>query len=88
LARGWPLPEKWSGYSQHSNDCLPLPTKHLSGPDVLRFRDAAFGEYFDRPEYFTMVERTFGAETVAEVRRMVAQPLPRAHGAANVLVKA
>jgi len=88
LARGWPLPAKWSGYSQHSNDCLPLPTKHLSGPEVLRFRDAAFREYFDRPEYLTMVERTFGADTVAEVRRMVAQPLPRAHGAAPALVKA
>lgn len=86
LLRGWPLPERWSGYSQHSKDCLPLPTKHLSGPDVLAFRDAAFREYFDRPGYFAMVERTFGAETVREVRGMVAEPLPRDHG--GVLVKA
>ena len=84
IARGWPLPDKWSGYSQHSNDCLPLPTKHLSGPQVLAFRDAAFREYFDRAEYFAMVERTFGQATVGEVRRMVALPLPRAHTAAPV----
>ncbi len=84
LERGWPLPAKWSGYSQHSKDCLPLPTKHLSGKEVLTFRDAAFREYFDRPEYFALVERTFGAETVQEVRRMVAQPLAREHGAVPV----
>jgi anaerobic magnesium-protoporphyrin IX monomethyl ester cyclase len=88
IARGWPLPQKWSGYSQHSKDCLPLPTKHLSGPEVLRFRDAAFREYFDRPAYREMVGRKFGPATVAEVERMVAQPLPREHVAGATLVQA
>ncbi len=83
--RSWPLPAKWSGYSQHSNDCLPLPTRHLSGGEVLAFRDAAFREYFDRDEYRGMVARTFGESALAEVTRMVAQPLPRAHAAATVV---
>ena len=30
LQEGWPLPEKWSGFSQHSEDTLPLPTKFVS----------------------------------------------------------
>ena len=82
VARGWPLPAKWSGYSQHSKDCLPLPTKHISGPEVLAFRDAAFRSYFERPEYQSMVARTFGDATLREVRTMLGQPLPRDHAAA------
>ena len=82
VARGWPLPAKWSGYSQHSKDCLPLPTKHISGPEVLAFRDAAFRSYFERPEYQSMVARTFGDATLHEVRTMLGQPLPRDHAAA------
>ncbi len=27
LQNGWELPESWGGYSQHSYDCKPLPTK-------------------------------------------------------------
>ncbi len=27
-------------------DCLPLPTRHLPAREVLRFRDAAFLEYY------------------------------------------
>lgn len=81
LARGLPLPERWSGYSQHSRDCLPLPTRHLTGGEVLAFRDAAFLEYFDRDAYRSMVHRTFGDAALADVTRMVAQPLPRAHAA-------
>jgi radical SAM superfamily enzyme YgiQ (UPF0313 family) len=81
LARGWPLPAGWDGYSQHSRSCLPLPTHHVPGAEVLRFRDAAFREYFDRPGYRAMVARTFGAESVVEIDRMVAQPLPRDHAA-------
>lgn len=79
VARGWPLPAKWSGYSQHSKDCLPLPTKHLSGPEVLAFRDAAFRDYFARPSYQAMVATTFGQAAAAEVRAMLGQSLPREH---------
>jgi len=80
VSRGWPLPDSWAGYSQHSKSCLPLPTRHLSGSDVLRFRDSAFLEYFDRPAYRQMALHTFGPATLAELNRMLAQPLPRAHG--------
>jgi len=79
LEEGWPLPATWSGYSQHSVDTLPLPTKFVSAAEVLRFRDRAFEIYFNRPEYLRMVERKFGPGTVAHVREMASHRLDRKH---------
>ncbi|MCA8953543.1 MAG: cobalamin-dependent protein [Planctomycetes bacterium] len=79
LRRGWPLPRDWAGYSQHSRSCLPLPTRHLAGGEVLAFRDAAFVEYFDRPEYRAMVARTFGAGAAGEIDAMLGHSLEREH---------
>lgn len=77
VAEGWRLPETWSGYSQHSVDTLPLPTKHLSPGQVLKFRDDAFHAYFTNPRYLEMVERTFGAPTAAHIREMTKTRLER-----------
>jgi len=77
LAEGWPLPEAWSGYSQHSVDSLPLPTRHVSAGEVLRFRDEAFQSYFKNPRYLAMVEASFGAATLDEVAAMSAHRLER-----------
>jgi radical SAM superfamily enzyme YgiQ (UPF0313 family) len=74
---GLKLPAEWSGYSQHSFDCTPLPTATLTAAEVLRFRDSAFHKYFTDPSYLGMVKRKFGVETVEHINRMVAQPLPR-----------
>jgi len=79
VQQGWPLPERWSGYSQHAVDALPLPTKHLSGAEVLRFRDHAFQIYFSSPRYLEMIERKFGPETVAHIKEMASQKLVRRH---------
>jgi radical SAM superfamily enzyme YgiQ (UPF0313 family) len=80
-ARGWALPESWSGYSQHAEDTLPLPTRHLSAGEVLRFRDRAFQAYFTSPRYLSMLEQHFGAAAADEVRAMAARPLARRHAA-------
>ena len=77
LQKGWSLPERWSGYSQHAVDTLPLPTKYLSGAEVLRFRDQAFHVYFNSPEYLAMVAQKFGAETAQGRKEMAAHPLKR-----------
>ncbi len=79
---GWQLPEKWSGYSQHAVDTLPLPTKHLSAADVLRFRDRAFNVYYTHQPYLDMVGERFGEETVAHVRSMTSHQLTRLHAPA------
>ena len=77
LREGWLLPEAWSGYSQHSVDALPLPTKHLAASQVLRFRDEAFQIYFTHPRYLGMIERKFGIETAQHIRQMASHRLIR-----------
>jgi len=41
------LPGSWAGYAQHSYECKPLPTEHLTAEEVLAFRDFAHCEYFE-----------------------------------------
>lgn len=77
IREGWPLPENWSGYSQHSMDTLPLPTKYVSAAEVLRFRDQAFHTYFTSPRYLEMVRRKFGSDTVQHIQLMAAHSLER-----------
>lgn len=79
LQQALPLPERWSGYSQHSIDSLPLPTKHLSASEVLEFRDHAFQVYFNSPRYLQMMEQKFGAETAQHIREMTSHRLVRQH---------
>ena len=79
IDRGWRLPHSWSGYSQHAVDTLPLPTRHVSAGDVLRFRDEAFHRYFSNPRYVDLVGATFGEATVAHVKQMTSHRLERMH---------
>lgn len=71
------LPSSWLGYSQHSYETTPLPTKHLAPRDVLAFRDEAHRRYFGRRAYLDRIERKFGAEARAEVEKMNALKLKR-----------
>ena len=57
---GWSLPDTYSGYSQHSYDCQPLPTEFVSAQDVLRFRDNAWMAYHTSTKYLSMIEAKFG----------------------------
>jgi len=73
----WILPADWSGYSQYASNTVPLPTRHLSGTDVLRFRDRAFQVYFSNPVYQEMILRKFGEGTLSGVRDMVRHKIER-----------
>jgi anaerobic magnesium-protoporphyrin IX monomethyl ester cyclase len=77
LRQGVPLPEKWTGYSQHSRDCLPMPTHYLPARDVLRFRDEAFLKYYTDRQYLEMIEKRFGSETRAQIQQMTSHTLER-----------
>ncbi|WP_448207974.1 B12-binding domain-containing radical SAM protein [Azospirillum sp. sgz302134] len=77
VAKGWDLPESWSGFSQHSADCKPLATEKLTAAEVLAFRDKAFTEYFTNPRYLKMVDQRFGADTSRHIRRMTRHTLHR-----------
>ena len=78
VQHGWELPERWSGFSQHSYDCKPLPTEKVTAAQVLRFRDDAFHNYFEDPVYLDMVMEKFGAETRQHIQEMTRTRLRRA----------
>ena len=78
VSNGVPLPESWLGYSQYSYECCPLPTKYLTGKEVLRFRDAAFQDYFkDNEKYFSMIRKKFGDNAVQNITAMLNKRLKR-----------
>src|SRR5215469_6399283 len=77
VRQGVPLPQKWTGFSQHSRDCLPMPTRYLPAREVLRFRDEAFVKYYTDQDYLEMVEGRFGTETVTHLREMTKHKLER-----------
>jgi radical SAM superfamily enzyme YgiQ (UPF0313 family) len=70
-------PYDWKTYALYGYDCRPLPTKHLSPAQVLKFRDEAFIRYHGRPEYLRMIEGRFGTATRQHIERMVRKPLER-----------
>ncbi len=72
------LPKHWSGYSQHSADATPLPTKTLTSREVLQFRDDAFHSYYEDERYLGMIEQKFGQKAVEHIRQMTATRLSRA----------
>lgn len=77
LHEGTPLPQNWSGYSQYSRDCLPLPTNHLTAGQVLSFRDYAFHTYFENPRYLDKIHRLFGMDAVRHIQQMTSHRLQR-----------
>lgn len=77
LENGWALPDTWSGFSQHSFDCLPLPTEKVSAAEVLRFRDHAFDRYFSTKRYLDMVTQKFGWTARKHVEKMASHKLRR-----------
>lgn len=77
VEQGLSLPESWQGYSQYAYETLPLPTKSLSGGQVLAFRDYAFEAYYHNPRYLDMIKKTFGQDTVAYIVEMSRTKLKR-----------
>lgn len=71
------LPDGWEAYSQHGYLTTPMPTRHLSSAEVLRFRDEAFIEYHSSPVYLDMVRNTFGEPVVRHIEKMLAIPVKR-----------
>ena len=67
---GWKLPDSYGGYAFLSYDSEPLPTKHLSAAEVIRFRDDAWQKYFTNPAYLNLLESKFGKEQRNNVEDM------------------
>lgn len=77
IAEGWQLPKSWHGYSQLGVETLPLPTRHLTSAEVLRFRDQAFHEYHSRHEYQQMIREKFGEKVMAHTQAMLERKITR-----------
>lgn len=65
------LPKNWSGFSQLGYESQPLPTKHVTAKDVLRFRDDAFYKYHTNPLYLSMIENKFGEKVKKHIEKML-----------------
>lgn len=77
LEKNWELPKSWLGFSQHSYDCLPMRTEHISAGEVLGFRDYAFHKFFANPSYLQMVRQKFGNDTHQHIVEMSRYELKR-----------
>jgi anaerobic magnesium-protoporphyrin IX monomethyl ester cyclase len=63
---GWKLPSTYEGYSQHSYEGQPLPTKYLTAEQVLAFRDEAWMKYHTNPKFLELLKQKFGQAAVDE----------------------
>lgn len=75
--REWKLPETYAGYSQHSYETQPLPTKYLSPEEVLEFRDRAWLTYHTNPRFLNLLKEKFGPMAVEETLRSTKIKLKR-----------
>src|ERR1043166_6085347 len=87
---GWALPDSYAGYGFLSYESQPMPTRHCTAAEVLRFRDEAWQKYFAYPPYLDLVERKFGlpqrknVEAMAKIplrRKLLGHPAPESAGA-------
>lgn len=74
---GWALPSSYAAYAFLSYESEPLPTKHLSAAQVLKFRDEAWRKYFTNPGYLAVVEKKFGLPQRKNVEAMSSIRLKR-----------
>lgn len=65
------LPAKYTGYSFHSVDTLPLPTSTLSPSEILRFRDEAFVSYHSNPQFLKLIQSKFGESATENIKEML-----------------
>jgi len=74
---GWKLPSTYSAYGFLSYDSQPLPTRHVSAADVLRFRDQAWTTYHTFEPFLNLIERRFGPDSRANIENLTKVPLRR-----------
>ncbi|HEV2436722.1 MAG TPA: radical SAM protein [Verrucomicrobiae bacterium] len=76
-SNAWKLPGSLAGYAFLSYESEPLPTKHVTAAEVLKFRDEAWRAYFNNPRYLQLVEKTFGPQQRKNVEAMASIRLKR-----------
>jgi radical SAM superfamily enzyme YgiQ (UPF0313 family) len=66
----WDIPTEFEEFAFLSYECKPLRTKYLTGPEILRFRDEKWNEYFSNEKYLDMVQSKFGLESRTNLEEM------------------
>lgn len=77
LVNNWTLPDSYAGYAFLSYESQPLPTKHCTAAEVLKFRDQAWHKYYSNPPYLSLVERKFGLQQRHNLEEMAKIKLRR-----------
>jgi len=70
-------PKSWDEYALYGYNCYPLKSKSLSREEILELRDTKFLEYYQRPEYLSMIEGKFGIDAKNHIIGMTKDRLPR-----------
>ena len=66
-AKNIPLPDNYSGFSQHSYETLNLPSNNLSAAEILKFRDYAWDKYHTNKSYLDLISKKFGTVAVENI---------------------
>ena len=74
---GYKLPDDYSGYSFHSYNTTPLPTKYLTAEEVLEFRDHAFQVYHSDQKFLQKISQRYGKKAVKNIEEMTEIKLKR-----------
>ena len=77
LDKDYKLPKDYAGFSFHSYDSLPLPTKFLSPSQILDFRDKAFSTYHSNPKFLDRIRDKYGMDAVNNIKEMTKIKLKR-----------
>jgi hypothetical protein len=71
------LPENYEGYSFHSYNSQPLPTKSLSAGEILKIRDKKFIEYHTDKNFLIKIKEKFGDKAVNNIVDMTTVKIKR-----------
>ena len=72
-----PEPENWEEYGLYSDECKPLPTKHLTSAEVLKLRDKLFFDYYSDEGIQNNLRIKFGQKTIDHINQMLSVKLNR-----------
>ena len=77
LDNDYKLPDTYEGYSFHSYETLPLPTKTLTAAEVMRLRDDNFIKYHTHKPFLDKIGKKFGKEAAENIVEMAKIKLKR-----------
>ena len=69
VENNYKLPSTYEGYSFHSYETQPLPTKSLKPAEILEYRDKSFKNYHTYKPFLEKIERKFGKKSNRQYKK-------------------